>query len=158
MEGGGGCRFFVWLFVFFTVFFPLLSATGSPHPTSSPTCPTDHCLISALWCAPAPSPTNPSCEHYRLSPRDKPKCFQYHPWVSAPSLKQSQNGEAQLLSSSLGLRDDGRAQIDAALFGCPHCTDSMESNCYRPPEYTHIAGGGGKGAEQQQHSKNGHFI
>lgn len=78
----------------------------------------------------------------------KPKFFQSHPLVSSPSLQQSQNGEAQLLWSRLGPRDVGRAQIDVTLFGSHHRTDSTVSNCYRPREYAHTAGGGGKRAEK----------
>lgn len=57
----------------------MLSATGSPPPHKQPPhipppctqlclC-TDHHLASVLCCATAPSPTDPTCEHYRRSPQ-----------------------------------------------------------------------------------------
>lgn len=72
------CRFFLLLLFFYSLFSFAFGHWFPPTPQAAPTHPppctqlclcTDHHLASVLCCATAPSPTDPTCEHYRLSPQ-----------------------------------------------------------------------------------------
>lgn len=76
--GGFFCRFFLLLLFFYSLFSFAFGHWFPPTPQAAPTHPppctqlclcTDHHLASVLCCATAPSPTDPTCEHYRRSPQ-----------------------------------------------------------------------------------------
>lgn len=104
--GGFFVGFFFFVFFFLQSFFLCFQPWVPPHPTSSPhmsppqpSCApcTDHRLPSVLWRPTAPSPTNPTCEHYRLSHR--PRCANA-PFTSpfTPTRREGQKAAFPFLS------------------------------------------------------------
>lgn len=107
--GGFFVGFFFFVFFFLQSFFLCFQPWVPPHPTSSPhmsppqpSCApcTDHRLPSVLWRPTAPSPTNPTCEHYRLSHR--PRCANA-PFTSpfTPTRREGQKAAFPFLSRRL---------------------------------------------------------